>query len=344
MMIKRFISFICALFIVFTSGLHVFAVENILDQRKSTSEMRDLDGRTEQDIEQEMYDYYRTCDKKTGMILEKYDILLNGENTVDYVILATSLSMDKSDRIAAMNFITEIFDYVTDSEREYLRDYIQSYAPYTDETELHAFCEAESTRYREECTTTLESTKASYSRSNAVNYARTWYNGTNPAYPDLRGMGGDCANFVSQCMLAGGKSMNSDWYIYRKNSVYPAPTNSEQFDYSWRTSDPSPWISAKYFNNYWTNNSETYSYSVTYYKNNHETIYNKPIYIGDVVQIQKPVLWWYEGYHTMLIVGYSNHDFIYGAHSRNTINSTILGSICNSGNYNNYRLKFFHLS
>ncbi len=44
-----------------------------------------------------------------------------------------------------------------------------------------------------------------YDRNAAVSYAWTWCGGArNPAYCDYSGVGGDCANFVSQCLIAGG--------------------------------------------------------------------------------------------------------------------------------------------
>jgi hypothetical protein len=324
---KRLFALMLALMLVLGTGTTTFAAENV-----SKNEL--------QAIEQEMYDYYRDCDEQTGIILEEYDTLLNGNNDIDYVDLATSLSMDKADRIAAMNFITQIYDDVNDSERVYLKSYIKSYAPYTEEEDLHAFCE--------ELVTTVPMARASYTRSVAVDYALEYYNGTNPDYPNLRGLGGDCANFVSQCLLAGGKSMTGDWYIYRKNSVYPAPTSVDELDYSWRLADPSPWISAKEFNNFWSDYATTYTYDVTEYETDHTTIYSKSIYTGDAVQLLSPVLWWYEGYHTMLIVGYdtSAKDFVYAAHSSNTKDSTILDNICGAtnGKYDDYQLKFFHIT
>lgn len=49
---------------------------------------------------------------------------------------------------------------------------------------------------------------ATYNRNGAIEYARTWWNGHNPAYPDYDNDGSsstsDCANFVSQCMYEGG--------------------------------------------------------------------------------------------------------------------------------------------
>lgn len=57
---------------------------------------------------------------------------------------------------------------------------------------------------------------ASYDRARAVAYAERWALGRNPAYLDFHGLGGDCTNFVSQCLYAGGGVMNftpvSGWY------------------------------------------------------------------------------------------------------------------------------------
>lgn len=41
-----------------------------------------------------------------------------------------------------------------------------------------------------------------------LRYAETWAYGRNPAYADFDTMGGDCTNFVSQCIFAGGAPMN----------------------------------------------------------------------------------------------------------------------------------------
>ncbi|MCK0195991.1 amidase domain-containing protein [Ancylobacter sp. 6x-1] len=49
-----------------------------------------------------------------------------------------------------------------------------------------------------------------YNRMKAVDYARRWALGRNPMYADYsasKGGGGDCTNFMSQCVLAGGWSM-----------------------------------------------------------------------------------------------------------------------------------------
>jgi hypothetical protein len=47
-----------------------------------------------------------------------------------------------------------------------------------------------------------------YDPQAAVNYANTWWNGRNPIYHDYSSEGGDCANFVSQCLIAGGLDLS----------------------------------------------------------------------------------------------------------------------------------------
>jgi hypothetical protein len=46
----------------------------------------------------------------------------------------------------------------------------------------------------------------SYNPSQAYAYAEKWAYSRNPAYADYSDVGGDCANFVSQCIMAGGFS------------------------------------------------------------------------------------------------------------------------------------------
>jgi hypothetical protein len=60
-----------------------------------------------------------------------------------------------------------------------------------------------------------------YNRKAAVNYAREWYNKRNPEYADFEELGGDCTNFVSQCIYAGARVMNYrpdvGWYYISLN-------------------------------------------------------------------------------------------------------------------------------
>ncbi len=51
-----------------------------------------------------------------------------------------------------------------------------------------------------------------YSRDEAVNYAHQWYNDINEEFYSYKS---DCANFVSQCLLAGGGEMTDEWHSYK---------------------------------------------------------------------------------------------------------------------------------
>lgn len=67
-----------------------------------------------------------------------------------------------------------------------------------------------------------------YDRARAVEYARRWALARNPLFYDFTGGGGDCTNFVSQCLLAGALTMNSTptfgWYFKSINERAPAWT------------------------------------------------------------------------------------------------------------------------
>lgn len=53
---------------------------------------------------------------------------------------------------------------------------------------------------------------SSYHPGNAVAYADTWAAAYNTGqYPDLASLGGDCCNFTSQCLYAGGMPLTVDW-------------------------------------------------------------------------------------------------------------------------------------
>lgn len=51
-----------------------------------------------------------------------------------------------------------------------------------------------------------------YDASKAIAYAHQYYENYNPAYKNYNNAGGDCANFVSQCLYAGGLQQDAVWY------------------------------------------------------------------------------------------------------------------------------------
>lgn len=70
-----------------------------------------------------------------------------------------------------------------------------------------------------------------YNRRRAVAYANRWAYERNPAYYDFSAIGGDCTNFVSQCLYAGSSVMNytpeTGWYYVNVNERSPSWTGVE---------------------------------------------------------------------------------------------------------------------
>ena len=68
-----------------------------------------------------------------------------------------------------------------------------------------------------------------YSRDKAVNYALKWWNKHNPLYYNFENLGGDCTNFVSQCIFAGCGIMNFTktfgWYYISPSNRSPSWTS-----------------------------------------------------------------------------------------------------------------------
>ena len=75
---------------------------------------------------------------------------------------------------------------------------------------------------------------AVYNRDAAVTYAARWAFSRNPAYLDFQQLGGDCTNFVSQCLYAGSGVMNFTpvygWY-YRTASNRTASWTGVEYLY-----------------------------------------------------------------------------------------------------------------
>lgn len=70
-----------------------------------------------------------------------------------------------------------------------------------------------------------------YDRNSAVSYAQKWAFSRNPKYYNFDLIGGDCTNFVSQCIYAGSKIMNynktNGWYYKNGNEKSPSWTGVE---------------------------------------------------------------------------------------------------------------------
>lgn len=86
---------------------------------------------------------------------------------------------------------------------------------------------------------------SSYSRANAVNYAITYALTPNAAYkyfPLIGDNGGDCSNFISQCLRAGGANMvyntSHPWWYKHNNNLN---TKDDTWSVSWAVAHSLYW-------------------------------------------------------------------------------------------------------
>jgi hypothetical protein len=72
-----------------------------------------------------------------------------------------------------------------------------------------------------------------YNRERAVAYADAWAFRRNPRYSDFSDLGGNCTNFISQCVYAGSGIMNFrsvfGWYYHSMNDRSLSWTGVEFF-------------------------------------------------------------------------------------------------------------------
>lgn len=70
--------------------------------------------------------------------------------------------------------------------------------------------------------------KIIYNRQNVLNYAKKWAYDRNPKYYNYDKIGGDCTNFISQCIFSGCNIMNyskqNGWYYINANDKSPSWT------------------------------------------------------------------------------------------------------------------------
>ena len=137
-----------------------------------------------------------------------------------------------------------------------------------------------------------------YDRARAVEYARRWALSRNPLYIDFTGQGGNCTNFVSQCIFAGCGVMNTTetfgWYYFSPADRAPAWSGvDELFDFL--TGAPE-FIDA---------NGGVGPYATN-------AMDSRQILMGDVVQLQNA-----EGnfYHSLIISGFTDNDILVCAQS-----------------------------
>lgn len=140
-----------------------------------------------------------------------------------------------------------------------------------------------------------------YNRDRAVEYARRWALERNPLFENFAGIGGDCTNFVSQSVLAGGCVMDYTptfgWYYLSPDDRAPA------------------WTGVEYFFDYLTGQGD-FAPPQTRIGPFGERVGDMRADVGDVVQLANA-----EGdfYHSLLITDFSGGDILVTAHTNDAL-------------------------
>lgn len=129
-----------------------------------------------------------------------------------------------------------------------------------------------------------------YDRRRVWEYARRWAYGRNPLFYDFSGLGGDCTNFISQCLLAGCCTMNCTptfgWYYDALSARSPS------------------WTGVEFLYDFLTSNEGAGPYG--------RAAGLSGLDVGDLIQLGDR-----QGrfYHTLLVTGYRRGDYLVSAHS-----------------------------
>ncbi|SFD70290.1 Putative amidase domain-containing protein [Bacillus sp. 491mf] len=183
-----------------------------------------------------------------------------------------------------------------------------------------------------------------YNASQAASYAVKWATGRNPSYEDYSGSpipglggGGDCTNFVSQAVLAGGKWMNKPDGI--NNST---PTILDGNTYWYCVGIPNgngnrmnfkatqSWTVVEGFYTYWTSRGVS-SYE-TYSPKALEGVAN----VGDVIQYKNDTTG--RKWHSLMVTNKSPGSFQISQHSKDRKNAEIGYILSNDEDVRNSKL------
>jgi len=133
-----------------------------------------------------------------------------------------------------------------------------------------------------------------YNRRHAVEYAKRWALGRNPLYTNYAGIGGDCTNFISQCLLAGSCVMNFTpvygWY-------YLSPSE--------RTAS---WTGVQFFYNFLTTNMAEGPFA--------SEVSEGLLLEGDIIQLGRSQS---DYYHTLIVTGFADNDYLVSAHTNDAL-------------------------
>ena len=149
-----------------------------------------------------------------------------------------------------------------------------------------------------------------YNRKSAVEYSREWALSRNKAYYNFDSIGGDCTNFVSQCIYAGANVMNytpdTGWYYRSINDRSAA------------------WTSVEYLHKFLVNNEDVGPFG--------REVSEKEIKFGDIIQLGR-----LNGsfYHSLFVIQVEP-TILVASHTYDSLDRTLYS-------YNYTNIRFIHI-
>ena len=152
--------------------------------------------------------------------------------------------------------------------------------------------------------------KKTYNKNEAVSYAKKWALTRNPNYYNFDKLGGDCTNFVSQCLFAGCKVMN-----YTDNGWYYSSLNKRS----------TSWTGVEFLYDFLTANKTIGPFGTIV------PLYN--VELGDVVQLGNA-----NGnyYHTLIITAIFEDNIYTSSHTIDSLDRPLTS-------YNYQLIRFIHI-
>jgi hypothetical protein len=173
-----------------------------------------------------------------------------------------------------------------------------------------------------------------YNRDDSIDYAVKWAYDVNYEYY-CYDKGGDCTNFASQCLYAGGFVMDDIWYSYRGNykqdytiydtivwtfAIFRNHNTVYKYDYYWNVSDA--WGHLPDFENYLeTSNLSVEKVTITDVGSISNLIEQYNIQKGDIMLLDKTG----SGvpYHATIISSVEGGEIKYAAHTKSRFDENV---------------------
>ena len=229
------------------------------------------------------------------------ETMINGDNKAENEVCYTGGIYDHSTGLYYLNARY----YNPEDGRFVTEDTYRGETAKPETGHLYAYCANNPVNY-------VDPSGHKYDKHAAANYALRWGMSFNPEYANHTGQG-DCTNFVSQCVHAGGVPMRRPRSVYARPDIYRTnmywySVRYKNYRNAYRWKETTAWTTVKGFFAHWKFKKNT---KIIKCKNLEEL--KKKVDLGDIVQLHSRK----EGWHHSIIISVKESSKIcYAGHSK----------------------------